>query len=83
MQEHFYSVTYIVFENGKAKSQGSCLIKTSKVPTLDSAKAHIRTHFLKDSTAVITISHVTSISGEVYLQLGGDPNAPLLKVEDW
>jgi hypothetical protein len=83
MQEHFYNVAYIIYENGKVKDQGSCLLRTSKVPTLDAAKAHIRTHFLKDPTAVITISHVASISHEVYLKLGGNPNAPLLKVEDW
>ena len=53
------------------------------MPTLDAAKAHIRTHFLNDPTAVITISHVTSISQEVYQQLGGNPNAPLLKLEGW
>jgi hypothetical protein len=39
--------------------------------------------FLKNPTAVITISHVTSLSQEVYKKLGGDPNAPLLKVENW
>ena len=83
MTEHFYNVGYIIYENGKEKSHGSCLLRTSKVPTLDAAKAHIRMHFLNDPTAIITISHVSSISHEVYLKLGGDPNAPLLKVEDW
>ena len=82
MQEHFYSVAYLVYENGKVKSHGSCLLITSKVPTLDSAKAYIRTHFLKDPAAVISISQVASISKEVYIKLGGDPNAPLLK-ENW
>ncbi len=83
MQEHFYNVGYVVYENGKVKNQGSCLLRTSKVPTLDAARGHIRTHFLKDATAVITISHVASISIEVYIKLGGNPNAPLLKVENW
>lgn len=83
MQEHFYNVAYTMYENGKVKGNGSCLLRTSKVPTLDSAKAHIRNYFLNDPTAIITISQVMSISKEVYLRLGGDPNAPLLKVEDW
>lgn len=83
MQEHFYNVAYKIHENGIVKSHGSCLLITSRVPTLDAAKAHIRTHFLNDPTAVITISHVSSISKEVYILLGGNPNAPLLKVENW
>lgn len=83
MQEHFYNVAYIVYENGQEKSHGSCLLRSSKVPTLDSAKAHIRTQYLKDQAAIINISHVSSISKEVYLLLGGDPNAPMLKVENW
>ena len=83
MQEHFYNVAYIVYENGKAKSNGSCLLRSPRVPTLDSARAHIRTHFLNDPTAIVTISHVSSISKEVYLKLGGHPDAPLLNVENW
>ena len=83
MQEHFYNVAYKIYENGIVKSNRSCLLITSKVPTLDSAKAHIRTYFLNDPTAVITISHVTSISKEVYLMLGGNPNAPLVKIDNW
>jgi hypothetical protein len=83
MQEHFYNVAYKIYENGVVKKHGSCLLRTTKVPTLDAAKAHIRTHFLKDPTAVLTISHVASISNEVYLKLGGNPNAPLLIAENW
>ena len=83
MHEHFYNVGYKVFENGIVKSHQSCLIRSPKVPTLDAAKAHIRTHFLNNSTAIITISHVASISKEVYIQLGGNPNAPMLKLENW
>lgn len=83
MHEHFYNVGYIVFENGIPKSQSTCLIRSPKVPTLDAAKAHIRNHFLKDPSAVISISHVTSISHEVYKKLGGDPNAPMLNVNNW
>jgi hypothetical protein len=83
MQEHFYNVAYKVYENGIVKSHDSCLLRSSKVPTLDAAKDHIRLHFLKNPTAVITISHVTSLSQEVYKKLGGDPNAPLLKVDNW
>jgi len=79
MREHFYNVAYKIYENGVVKSHRSCLIISPKVPSLDSAKGHIRTYFLNDPTAVITISHVTSISKEVYLKLGGNPNAPLLK----
>ena len=82
MQEHFYNVAYKIYENGVVKSHRSGLIRTSKVPSLDSAKAHIREHFLNDPTAVITISHVSSISKEVFLKLGGNLNAPLLK-DNW
>ena len=83
MQEHFYSVAYLVYENGEIKGSGSCLLRSSKMPTLDSAKNHIRKFFLNDPAALVTISQVASISKEVYLQLGGDPDAPLLKVENW
>ena len=83
MHEHFYSVAYTVYENGVPKNQRSCLLRSPRVPNLDAAKAHIRTHFLKDPTAVIAINHVTSISHEIYLKLGGDPNAPLLKVDNY
>ncbi|MDQ3842665.1 MAG: hypothetical protein M3342_01425, partial [Bacteroidota bacterium] len=79
MQEHFYSVAYRVYEKGEIKHHRSCLIRTSRVPTLDAARDHIRTHFLKDPTAVIAFTQVESISKEVYLKLGGDPDAPLLK----
>lgn len=82
MQEHFYNVAYKIYENGEVKSHGSCLIRTSKVPTYDAAKAHIRRHFLKNAPAIIQFSQVESISKEVYIRLGGDPNAPLLK-EEW
>ena len=50
---------------------------------MDAANAHIRTHFLKDPAAVINITHVVSISEEVYRKLGGDPKAPMLKIENW
>ena len=80
-QEHFYNVAFLVYENGQVKSHGSCLLRTSRVPTLDAARNHIRTHFLNDPTAVITISHVASISKEVYIKLGGNPNAPMLTVD--
>lgn len=83
MHEHFYNVAYLVHESGKVKKTGSCLLRTSKVPPLDAAKAHIRKHYLNDPAAVITFSEVSSISKEVYLKLGGDPDAPLLKVENW
>lgn len=83
MHEHFYNVAYTVYENGIPKSQRSCLIRSPRVPNLDAAKAHIRTHFLKDPSAVITISNVTSISHEIYKQLGGDPNAPMLNLDNW
>lgn len=82
MHEHFYNVGYIVYQHGRPDKSGSCLLRTSKVPTLDSVKNHIRTHFLKDATAVITISQVASLSKEVYIKLGGNPEAPLLK-ENW
>ncbi len=83
MQEHFYNVTYKVYEKGDVKKSGSCLLRTSKVPTLDSVRNYIRNHFLNDPKAVISFSEVESLSKEVYLQLGGDPDAPLLKVESW
>ncbi|HZF62980.1 MAG TPA: hypothetical protein VEZ55_00765 [Chitinophagaceae bacterium] len=79
MHEHFYHVAYVVYETGEVKSNRSCLLRSSKVPTLEAAKNHIRTHFLNDSTALITISQVSSISKEVYLQLGGKADAPLIK----
>ena len=82
MHEHFYNVAYLVYENGQVKRTGSCLIRTPKVPTLDSVKNHIRNFFLNDSKAIISINEVSSISKEVYLKLGGDPDAPLLK-ETW
>lgn len=82
MHEHFYNVAYSVHQSGQVKSHGSCLLRTSKVPSLDAAKNHIRTYFLKDASALVTISQVTSLSKEVYIKLGGDPNAPLLK-ETW
>lgn len=81
MQEHFYNVAYRVHENGEVKRHRSCLIRTSRVPTFDAARDYIRTHFLKDPAAVISFTQVESISKEVYLQLGGDPNAPMLKVD--
>lgn len=83
MQEHFYNVAYTVYEIGAVKGNGSCLLRTSKVPTLDSVRNYIRTHFLNDPKAVITISQVESLSKEVYIKLGGNPNAPLLKGENW
>lgn len=83
MQENFYNVAFSVYESGVVKRNGSCLIRSSKVPTLDAARAHIRKYYLNDSAAVINFSQVASISKEVYLKLGGDPNAPLLKTEDW
>ena len=82
MQEHFYNVGYSVFQNGIISKTGSGLIRASKVPSLDSVKNYIRTNFLNDATAVLTISQVTSISKEVFLMLGGNPEAPILK-EDW
>ena len=82
MQEHFYNIGYQVYQNGVVSRSGSGLIRASKVPSLDSVKNHIRTYFIKDSTAVLTISQVTSISKEIYLMLGGDPEAPLLK-DNW
>ena len=82
MQEHFYNIGYLVYQNGAVSRSGSGLIRASKVPSLDSVKNHIRNHFIKDSTAVLTISQVTSISKEIYLMLGGDPEAPLLK-DNW
>ena len=83
MHEHFYSVAYTVNENGIQREDGSCLLRTSKVPGLDSVRNHIRKNFLKDSSAIITITQVESISNEVYRKLGGDPEAPLLKGEVW
>jgi hypothetical protein len=83
MHEHFYNVAYIVNENGLQRSDGSCLLRTSKVPGLDAVRNHIRKNFLKDASAVITITQVESISKEVYQMLGGDPEAPLLKGEVW
>jgi hypothetical protein len=83
MHEHFYNVAYTVYEKGIPKSQRSCLIRSPRVPNLDAAKAHIRTYFLKDPSAVITISNVTSISHEIYKMLGGDPNAPMLNLDNW
>jgi hypothetical protein len=82
MHEHFYNVGYIVYESGKVRTTGNALLRTSKVPTLDSVRNHIRKYFLNDAPSVITISEVVSLSGEVYKKLGGDPNAPLLK-ENW
>ena len=81
MQELFYNVAYTVHENGASKINRSCLLRSARLPTLDAARDHIRHYFLKDSTALITLSQVTSISKEVYLRLGGDPNAPLVKVD--
>jgi hypothetical protein len=81
MQEHFYNVAYKVYENGIVKSHDSCLLRSSKVPTLDAAKAHIRSHFLKNPTAVITISHVTSLSQEVYKKLGATPTLHCLTLK--
>ena len=83
MQEHFYNVAYKVYQNGEVKGNGSCLIRSSRVPTLDAAREHIRKFYLNDPSAVITFSQVASISKEVYIKLGGDPEAPLLKVENW
>lgn len=82
MHEHFYNIGYSVYQNGVVQRSGSGLIRTSKVPSLDSVKNHIRIHFLNDPTALVSISQVTSIGKEVYLMLGGDPEAPLLK-ESW
>ena len=82
MQEHFYNIGYQVYQNGIVAKTGSGLIRASKVPSLDSVKTHIRTYFLKDSAALVTISQVTSISKEIYQMLGGDPEAPLLK-DSW
>ncbi len=82
MHEHFYNIGYSVYQNGVVFKSGSGLIRTSKVPTLDSVKNYIRTYFLNDATAVLSISQVTSISKEVYLMLGGKPDAPILK-ESW
>ena len=82
MHEHFYNIGYVVYQNGVVSKTGSGLIRTSKVPSLDSVKNHIRNNFLNDPAAVLNISQVTSISKEIYLMLGGDPKAPLLK-EEW
>ena len=82
MHEHFYNIGYVVFQNGVVSKNGSGLIRASKVPSLDSVKNHIRNNFLKDPAAVLSISQVTSISKEIYLMLGGDPKAQLLK-EEW
>ena len=82
MHEHFYNIGYVVYQNGVVSKTGSGLIRTSKVPSLDSVKNHIRNNFLNDPAAVLSISQVTSISKEIYLMLGGDPKAPLLK-EEW
>ena len=82
MHEHFYNVGYLVYQAGKVHKSGSVLLRASKVPTLDSVKNHIRNHFLNDTKAVLTISHVSSISKEVYITLGGHPEAPLLKEEN-
>jgi hypothetical protein len=82
MHEHFYNIGYSVYQNGVVSKSGSGLIRASKVPSLDSVKNHIRKHFLNDATALLSISQVTSISKEVYLMLGGNPDAPLLK-ESW
>ena len=82
MQEHFYNIGYSVYQNGVVSKTGSGLIRASKVPSQDSVKNHIRNHFLNDPTAVLNISQVNSISKEVYLMLGGDPESPLLK-ESW
>ncbi len=83
MYEHFYNVAYKVYQSGEIQRNGSCLLRSSRVPTLDAAKAYIRQYFLKDAAAVINITQVMSLSKEVYLKLGGDPNAPLLKVDNY
>ena len=82
MHEHFYNVAYVVNENGLLRNY-SCLLRSAKVPPLDAARAHIRAYFLKNPAAIITIKEVTSVSKEVYIRLGGDPNAPLVNVENW
>jgi hypothetical protein len=79
MHEHFYNFSYLVFQNGVVHKSGSGLLRSSKVPTLDSVKNYIRIYYLNDPNAVLTISQVQSISKEVYIQLGGNPDAPLLK----
>ena len=81
MQEHFYNVAYRVYENGEVKHHRGCMIRASRVPTLDAARDHIRKHYLKDPVALISFTQVACISKEVYLKLGGDPDAPLLKMD--
>jgi hypothetical protein len=83
MHEHFYSVSYSVHGIGEAKSTGGCLLRASRVPTLDSVRNHIRKHFLANPKAVISITEVESLSKEVYIQLGGDEKAPLLQADAW
>ena len=81
MQEHFYNVAYRVYEKGEVKHHLSCMIRSSRVPTLDAARDHVRKHYLKDPAAIIVFTQVESISKEAYLKLGGDPDAPLLQMD--